>query len=156
MRRKNNTVPRFQSNQCFENNRRRRIRRRNNAGNHAQRLRHFGQTVCRIVFNHATGLGMTIFVVNFFRRKVVFDYLVFHNAHSGFGHGHFGQRNTILVGRNRHRFKNPVNLFLIISCQNFLSAFNPVNNHIQIIYTFGAVIFQLRRFFRATFSLHVA
>ena len=114
MRRKDNAVAGLERNQRLENCGRSRIRRRNNAGNHAQRLRNLNQPVGLVFFQNAAGFGIFEFVVNVFRRKMVFDDLVFNDAHTGFFNRHFRQRNSERTELQSHAAEDVVNLFLRI------------------------------------------
>ena len=55
-------------------------------------------TVGSVFFNDTAGLLILVGIVNIFSGIVVLDHLVFHDAHAGFGNGHFRQRNTGAVG----------------------------------------------------------
>ena len=155
MRRKDNSVTGLEGNHTFENCGRRRIGRRNNTGNNAERLGDFGNAVGCVMLDNAAGLCMAVFVINFFGGKMVFNHLVFHNTHTGFFHRHFCQRNTVAVGGNRHGFDNLVHLFLAERCHNFLSLADSGNQSIQIVNALGAVV-KLSFSIRNNFFFHVA
>ena len=57
---------------------------------------------------------MLIFVINILGRVVVLDDLVLHNAHTGFFHGHFRQRYTLLVGGGGGGEEDLVDLLLSV------------------------------------------
>ena len=65
---------------------------------HADGLGNLLDAVGRILFDNAAGLGVLIGIVNIFGGVVVLDDLVFHYAHAGLLHSHFGQRDTLEVG----------------------------------------------------------
>jgi hypothetical protein len=43
-----------------------------------------------VFFDDAAGLVVLVFVADLFRGEVVFNHLLFHNAHAGFFSGHLG------------------------------------------------------------------
>ncbi len=64
---------------------------------------------------------------------MVFDYFVFHNAHSGIFHRHFGQRNPRFVGSSGSGLENGVYLLLRKGCKFFLRPFDPDNQIFQCL-----------------------
>jgi hypothetical protein len=106
MRGKQDSVPSLQREQRLENGRRGRVRDWNNTGQQPDRLGDLFNAERQVALNDAAGEGGLVFVVNVFRRKMVLDDLVLHDAHAGLLGGEPGQWNAGIVGRKRRAAEN--------------------------------------------------
>ena len=129
-----NRVSRFQGDHRLEDGCRSRVGRGDNRRDNAERLRDFLYAVSLVFFDDAAGLRVLVRVVNIFRRVVVFDYLVFDDAHSGFLNRHFGKGNTSLVRSDGGSLKNLVHLFLRVGREYALSRFDSCDRRFQRFY----------------------
>ena len=129
----NNGVAGFQRDQGFENRGGSGIGSGNDRGNHADGLRDFLNAVGGVFFNHAAGSGVLIGVIDVLSGIVVFDDLVFHDAHSGLGNGLLRQGNAHFIGGSCRGKENPVHLFLGIGCKPGLGGSAPAEGFGQFL-----------------------
>ena len=94
-------------------------------GDDAHRLRDLHDAVSLILFDDAAGLGVLIGVVDVLCGIVVLNDLIFHHAHAGFLHSHFGQGDTGLVGGGSGSQEDPVYLLLGIGGKDRLGPADP-------------------------------
>ena len=120
MRADDNRVSGFQAEQAFKDCGRSRVGGRDDRADDPNRLRNFFDPKGRIIFNYTTGFGVFISIINVFGGIVVFNDLVFHNAHSGFGNRHFSKRNPLFVGSHCRRLEDFVHLLLGIGSEHLL------------------------------------
>ena len=73
-----------------------------------------------VLFQHTAGFGVFVGVVDVFGSVVVFDDLVFHDAHAGLFDGHLRQRDTLLVGGGGGGQEDFVHLLLRVGREDFL------------------------------------
>ena len=143
-------VSRLQADQAFENRRRGRIRGRNNCSHQAHRLRNLLNAIGSVLFNHAAGFHILIGVVNVLGCIVIFDNLVFHNAHASLFHRHLCKRNTLLIGRHSCLEKDFIYLLLCKCSKSFLRLPHPGNLLLQLFH-----IRHLFRFLRNRNCMHL-
>ena len=94
-------------------------------GDDAHGLRDLHDAVSLVLFDDAAGLGVLIGVVDILCGIVVLDDLIFHHAHAGLLHGHFGQGDTGLVGGGGSGQEDPVYLLLGIGGKDRLGPADP-------------------------------
>ena len=114
VRRNQNCISGFQTNQGLENGGRSRVCGRNNGCNDTDWFCNPLGTECLVFFYDTASLGILVSVIDIFRCIVVLDDLVFHNAHASFCHCHLCQRNPCLIGCQCRCTENTVYLFLCV------------------------------------------
>ena len=110
-----NAVSRFQRNQRFENRGRSGVRRGDNRSDKSDGFGNLFDAVRLVFFDDAAGFHVAIRVVNIFRRVMVFDDLVFDNAHTRFFNRHSGKGYTHFVCCGRRGKKDFIDLLFRIS-----------------------------------------
>ena len=112
VRTENDSVAGLQRQKRFENRGRSRVGRRHDSGDDAHRFSDPGDAHGFVFFQNAAGFGVAVFVVDIFRRVMILDDLVFHDAHAGLGNRHLRQRNPFVVRGQRGGGKDRIDLFL--------------------------------------------
>ena len=128
-----NTVSRLKSEKCLEYSGRGGVGGGDYRRNNADRLGNLLDAKGLVLFNNATGLGVLVCVVNILCGIVVFDNLVFNNAHSGFRNGSTCQRNSRSVSRARRREEDLVNLLLCVGRKFSLRLSDALNGRKQAL-----------------------
>ena len=78
-----------------------------------------------VLLDNAAGLGVLVGVIDVLSRVVVLDDLVFHHAHAGLLHSHFGQRDTLEVGSHGGGAEDFVHLLLGVGGEHLLRLAHP-------------------------------
>ena len=117
MRANEDAVAGFQRDQGLKDRGRGRVRGRDDRCDDADGFRDARDAIGLVLFDHAAGLCVAVCVVDVFGSKVVFDDLVFHNAHARLFHGELRQRNARLVCGGCGGKKNLVHLLLCVGCK---------------------------------------
>ena len=125
----------FQTNQRLENGGGSGVCGGNNRRHHADRLGNLFHAIGFVFLNHAAGFRVPVSIVDVFTGVVIFNHLVFHNAHAGFLHGHPGQRNPGLIGGRGGGQKDPVHLLLGEVRVDPLCGAHPADGRVQRFHT---------------------
>ena len=112
MRAEYNRISRLQGNQRLEDDRRRRICRRNDRRDHTDRLCDLFDSVNRIFFDHTTGLRVLVSMIDVLGGIVILDHLILHDTHTGLFHRHLRKRDTRFIRRCRRRPEDDIYLLL--------------------------------------------
>ena len=131
MRADDDPVARLQADQCLEDRRRGRIRRRNNTADQAHRFGDGDGARFVVLAQNAAGLLVLVLVVDVLRGEVVLDHLVFHHAHPRLFHGQLSQRNARIGGGQRGAAEDGVNLLLREAGKFLLSGLDACNQGVQ-------------------------
>ena len=140
------TVSGFQTDQRLENCGRGGVGGRNDGAHDTDRLGDLLDAVRLVLFQNAAGLRVSVSVIDIFGSVVVFDYLIFHDAHAGLFNRHFGKRDSCLVGCGSGGKEDLIYLFLCVGgknrlclsyfCQLLLQRFNAVHDSISFLVHF--------------------
>ena len=96
-----------------------------NSTDHADGLSDLLDAVSLVFLDHAAGLGVLVGVIDVLSSIVVLDDLVFHHAHAGLLHSHFGQRDTLEVGSHGGGAEDFVHLLLGVGGEHLLRLAHP-------------------------------
>ena len=90
-----------------------------------------------VLFDHTTGLGVLVGVVDVLGSVVVLDDLILDHAHAGLFHGHPGQGDAGLVRGGSSGQEDLVHLLLGIGCENLLGLAGCSNGSQQAVNIFN-------------------
>ena len=110
----------FKTDQCFENCGGSWVGGWNNRSNQTDWLCNLLDAVSCIFLDHTAGFGIAVCIVDIFCCVVVFDYLIFHNAHSGFFYCQFCQWDSCLVSSDSSSLENLIYLLLCVGSEDCL------------------------------------
>ncbi len=139
VRGEDDAVPGLEGHEGLEDRGRGRVRRRDHRAQNADRLGDLDDAGGFVALDDAAGLRVAVLVVDVLRRVVVLDHLVLDDAHAGLFDRHFGKGNTLLVGRDRRRAENRIDLFLGVGGVDLLGRADLLEHFLH----FGRITFRI-------------
>ncbi len=135
VRRDQDGIARLQADQGLEDGRGRRVRRRDDSSDDAERLCDLRHSERRIALDDAAGLRVLVLVVDELGGVVVLDDLVLHDAVAGLIVGQLRQRNARLVGSESGSLEDLVDLLLAERREFSLGGTHRLQMCLQRLYT---------------------